>query len=98
MNLIIELNLGDGPFTVKPSLFAVIEWERRFKSKISRIQTDGLGYEDLAFLAYTQIKAEKILIVPPVFDDFAKKIITLDVLESDEDPRPTEGATDTPSA
>jgi hypothetical protein len=27
-------------------------WERKYKTKASKIQTDGLGLEDLAYIAY----------------------------------------------
>lgn len=93
MQLVITIDLGEGPFTCKPSLFAVVEWERKFKSKVG---ASAFGLEDLMYLAYTQIKAEKSVPVPPVFDDFAKKVVSIEADGGDDDPRPTDPATATP--
>lgn len=95
MNLAITVDLGDGPFTVTPSLAAVVDWERRFKAKIGNA---NFGLEDLLYLAYVQIKADKTVPVPPAFDDFIARVKTIEAENGDDDPRPIEGATDTPFA
>lgn len=94
MQLEIRLDMGEGEISVQPSLFAIVEWERKYKTKVGA----DLGLEDLLFLAYTQLKAEKTVILPPTFDDFCRKVTTLTTSSGDDDPRPTGAATDTPSA
>lgn len=95
MQLVINIDLGDGPFTVEPSLFAVVEWERRFKAKVGN---SPFGLEDLMFLAYTQIKAEKTVVIPPTFDDFCRRVTAIEAENGEVDTRPTQEATDTYSA
>jgi hypothetical protein len=51
----------------------------------------GLGMEDLAYLAFEASKAAK-KVMPAVFDDYLKKIISLEVVSEDADP--THGAPD----
>ena len=70
----------------------IVTWERKFKRKASDIQSSGIGMEDLAFMAYEASKQSGITI-PAMFDDFIKKLVTLEVVES-ENTNPTEGATD----
>jgi hypothetical protein len=98
VQLTIRIDLGEGPLDVTTSLFTIVEWERKMRTKISRIQEDGLGAEDLLFMAFTQLKVEKTVTLPPSFDDFCKRVIALDVINDEADPRPTEAATVTPFA
>jgi hypothetical protein len=95
MNLNITVDLGEGPFNVSPSLAAVVDWERRFKAKVGN---SAFGLEDLMYLAYVQIKADKTVPVPPAFDDFIARVKSIEAENGDDDPRPTEVATATPSA
>ena len=91
MKISISVDIGDGPQTVTTNLFNIITWERKFKRRAGDLAA-GIGAEDLAFLAYEASKQAGIT-VPLVFDDYAKKIVTLDVVSS-EDQNPTEpGAT-----
>lgn len=92
MQLSITIDLGEGAFTCKPSLFAVVEWERKFKAKVGN---SPFGLEDLMYLAFTQLKAEKEITLPPSFDDFCRKVVSIEADGGDDDPRPTETATDT---
>ena len=87
MNLTIRIDLGDGPQDIHTNLWAVVAWERKYKTKASQMAT-AAGMEDLAFLAYEAMKGQK-MVVPAVFDDFIKKIVSLEVVGSDE--RPTRG-------
>ena len=60
----------------------MITWERKYKRRAGDLAS-GIGAEDLAFLAYEASKTSGIA-VPPVFDDFARKITTLDVIVQEE--------------
>ena len=91
MKISISVDTGSGPTVVTTTLFNVISWERKYKRRAGDLAA-GIGAEDLAFLAYEASKTAG-LTVPLIFDDYAKKIVTLDVVSS-EDQNPTEpGAT-----
>jgi hypothetical protein len=77
---------------VTTNLFTVITWERKYKRRAGDLAA-GIGAEDLAFLAYEASKAAGIT-VPLVFDDYAKKIVSLEVV-SQEDQNPTQPAATT---
>lgn len=94
MKLNLRVDLGDGPIDLSTNLFNVVEWERKFRRKASTVTTDGIGMEDLAYLAYLCCK-DRGIVVPIVFDDFARRIQSLEVIDAGDD-RPTEAATDTP--
>ena len=54
------------PYEVTTNLVTLVAWERRFKRKASDM-ANGIGVEDLAFLAWEASKAAKI-VVPAEFD------------------------------
>lgn len=94
MQIHIRVNTGEGPQTVVTNLFNVIAWERKYKRRAGDL-AQGIGAEDLAYLAYEASKTAGIT-VPAVFDDYAKRIVTLDVLSQDDanptQPEPTHEA------
>jgi hypothetical protein len=92
MKIQISVDTGNGPETVTTNLFTVITWERKYKRRAGDLAA-GIGAEDLAFLAYEASKAAGIT-VPLVFDDYAKKIVSLEVV-SQEDQNPTQPAATT---
>lgn len=79
MQLTLAVDAGDGPFTVSTNLWVITQWERKYKCKASQM-ADGIGVEDLAFLAYESAKLNGI-VVPVVFDDFLKTVRSLEVVE-----------------
>jgi hypothetical protein len=79
---------GKEPYTVTTNLFAVVAMERKFKIKASDLAS-GIAIEHLAFLAYESCKQSSIP-VPPVFDDYLKRLDSIDVLSS-EPANPTDG-------
>jgi hypothetical protein len=89
MKLSIRLDLGDGPFTVTTNLFVIVNWERKFKAKASQL-AEGMGYEDLAYMAFWCCKRDQI-VVPSEFDKFVEIIKELDVVDT-EQTNPTEAA------
>lgn len=89
MQLNIDVDLGDGPFTVTTNLWVIVQWERKYKRKASDL-ANGAGIEDIAYMAYEACRAHQI-VVPAVFDDFvrrAKSITPGEVLT----PVPTDAA------
>jgi len=88
--LTINVDIGDGPTSIDTTLWAWVQWERKYKTTASKASSD-MGFEDLAYLAYESSRAMKI-VVPAVFDDYIKKIVHLEVVSSEE--RPTQEAPD----
>jgi hypothetical protein len=79
MKLTLRVDQGDGPMEVTTNLYTIVAWERRFKTKASNI-ANGIGLEDLAFLAHTALQQIGV-VVPIVLDDFIKKVTVLEVVE-----------------
>ena len=90
MKLTLRVDQGDGPMEVTTNLFTIVAWERRFKTKASNI-ANGIGLEDLAFLAHTALQ-QNGTVVPIVLDDFIRKVTLLEVVE-DVPENPTDRAT-----
>lgn len=89
MKISISVDTGSGPTVVTTTLFNVISWERKYKRRAGDLAA-GIGAEDLAFLAYEASKAAGIT-VPLMFDEYAKTIVSLDVLGTeDQNPTPPE--------
>jgi len=81
MKLALSVDIGNGPVIVETSLFITVLWERKYKKKASDL-ANGIGVEDLAYMAHEAMKAQKI-VVPAMFDDFIKKIVSLEVVGSE---------------
>ena len=72
---------------VSTSLLTVVAWERRFKRKASDMG-NGMGIEDIAFLAFEASKQHKV-VVPAAFDDFLASLESIEVVsEETENPTP----------
>jgi len=90
MQLRLSLTFTDGTQgEVTTNLFAIVSWERKYNRKASDL-INGIGIEDLAYLAYESSKAHKI-VVPVVFDDYIRSLQTIDVIDS-EAPHPLDAA------
>ena len=89
MKLKMQVEEKDATYTVETNLFVIIAWERKFKRKISDL-SNGIGMEDLAFMAYECCKQIGHA-VPAIFDDYIKRLVNIDVIE-DEPVNPTEEA------
>lgn len=75
------------PYEVTTNLVTLVAWERRFKRKASDM-ANGIGVEDLAFLAWEASKAAKI-VVPAEFDTFIAKLESVEVIVQElENPTP----------
>lgn len=86
MKLTLSIDTGDGAYQIETSLKNLVAWERKYKRKASDL-ANGVGMEDLAFLAYEASKNAGI-VVSPVFDDFIDSIVTLDVVEDEPTANP----------
>lgn len=98
MQLRLRVDTGNGPYEVDTNLFTIVSWERKYKRKASDM-AQGIGMEDLSFLAYEASKQNGV-IVPVVFDDFIKSLINLEVV-SEEPARPfpaAPGGEDSPTS
>ena len=93
MKLTLRVDQGDGPIEVTTNLFTIVAWERRFKTKASNI-ANGIGLEDLAFLAHTALQQIGV-VVPIVLDDFIKKVVLLEVVENETENPTVRATTDT---
>ena len=92
MQITMKLDTGDGPHQVTTNLWCAVQWERKYKRKMSDL-AQGIGAEDLAYLAWEASKVHGIT-VPVVFDDFIKKLVAMPEVVEQEDPNPTQAATD----
>jgi len=92
MKLTLRVDQGDGPMEITTNLFTIVAWERRFKTKASKI-ADGIGMEDLAFMAHTALQQNGV-VVPVVLDDFIKKIVLLEVVDTEPENPTVEVTTD----
>jgi len=93
MKVKLSVDTGDGPYEVTTNLWVITLWERKFKRRASEM-SEGIGIEDMAFWAYESSRMAGH-VVPAVFDDFIKKLESVDVI-SEEPENPTEAApTDT---
>lgn len=88
MKLTLKVDTGSGPYTVTTNLHTVVLWERKYRTKASKL-AEGIGMEDLAFLAFESAKAAGIE-TPIVFDDYLKTIQEIEVVE-EEAANPTQG-------
>jgi len=89
MKITIRVDLGADTHEVSTNLWVVTQWERKFRRKASDL-AQGIGVEDLAYLAYEACKVHGVT-VPAAFDDFIKKLQSIDVV-SQEPENPTEAA------
>ena len=83
MQLTLKVDQGEGPVEVSTNLFTIVSWERKFKRKASDM-SNGIGIEDLAYLAHQACQQHGV-VVPVVLDDFIKKLVVLEVVNQDTD-------------
>jgi hypothetical protein len=89
MKLTLNVTTTDNHYEVTTIFANIVEWERKMKRQASDLAR-GIGYDDLAFLAWAAAKSAGIT-VPLVYDDFVKKIVELDVISNEpQNPTPPE--------
>ena len=89
MQLTLAVQTTDGDYTVTTNLGVIIAWERKFKRKISDL-SNGIGMEDLAFMAFECCKQNGHT-VPAIFDDYIKRLQAVEVVGTGSE-NPTEAA------
>ena len=89
MQLTLEVTNNEGTYSVSTNLFTIVLWERRFKRKAADM-ANGIGVEDLLFLAWEASKQSKI-IVPSEFDKYCQQVTDVQVVEQ-EAQNPTQAA------
>jgi len=92
MQITMKLDTGNGPYEVTTNLWCAVQWERKYKRKMSDL-AQGIGAEDLAYLAFEASKLHGVM-VPVVFDDFIKKLVAMPEVVEQEDVNPTQAVTD----
>ena len=97
MKITLNVEQQDGQtYQVTTNLFSIVALERKFKIRASDLAS-GVAMEHLAFLAFEGAKQNGVT-VPAVFDDYIKKLVSVDVV-NEEPANPTEEAvTSEPSA
>jgi len=80
---------GGDAYEVTTNLFTLVLLERKFKVRASDL-ANGIAMEHLAFLAYEAAKQSGVT-VPVVFDDFIKKVRSVEVVGTGNE-NPTEAA------
>jgi|DEB19_MinimDraft_2_1074335.scaffolds.fasta_scaffold150984_2 hypothetical protein len=89
MKLTLNVTTTDNNYEVTTIFANIVEWERKMKRQASDLAR-GIGYDDLAFLAWAASKSAGVT-VPLVYDDFVKKIVALDVVDNEpQNPTPPE--------
>ena len=82
MRLELKATIAGEDHLVTTSLKDVIEWERRYKKQASQL-ANGVGMEDLAFLAWSAGKREKIAaFTTGTLDTFVDKLEALEVVNA----------------
>jgi hypothetical protein len=94
MKLTLQVTERESVYTVTTNLGVIVAWERRFKRKASQLG-DGIGVEDLAFMAWECCKQHNIP-VPAVFDDYVKRLDNIEVMDNDPVNPTNEAHTSTP--
>lgn len=84
MQITMAVTMQDGSqFEVATNLFTLVAWERKYKRKASDM-ANGIGVEDMLFLAHTAAKDSGVT-VPLMLDDFIKKCASIDIVGQDEE-------------
>jgi hypothetical protein len=82
MQLTLKVTFEDTAHTVTTNMMTIVMWERKYKRKASQM-SDGIGMEDLAFMAYEASRAQGIT-VPALLDDYIKQIKSLEVVDTND--------------
>lgn len=87
MKIHLEYERKGETVQVSTNLMVIVLWERKFKRKADSMH-QGMGIEDLAYLAFEASKLRKI-VVPAAFDDFVAQLDSIRVvMEEQENPTP----------
>ena len=97
MKITLAVEQTDGQtYQVTTNLFSIVALERKFKIRASELSS-GVAMEHLAFLAFEGAKQSGIT-VPAIFDDYIKRLVSVDVVGEDAANPTDEAVTSEPSA
>ena len=97
MKITLKIEQQDGQtYEVTTNLFSIVALERKFKIRASDLAS-GVAMEHLAFLAFEGAKQNGVT-VPAVFDDYIKKLVSVDVVNEEPSNPTDEAVTSEPSA
>jgi hypothetical protein len=97
MKITLAVEQTDGQtYEVTTNLFSIVALERKFKIRASDLAS-GVAMEHLAFLAFEGAKQNGI-VTPAVFDDYIKKLLSVEVVGEDAANPTDEAVTSEPSA
>ena len=97
MKITLNVEQTDGlTYQVVTNLFSIVALERKFKIRASDLAS-GVAMEHLAFLAFEGAKQNNIT-VPLTFDDYIKKLVSVEVVSEDAANPTDEALTPEPSA
>ena len=97
MKITLNVEQQDGQtYQVTTNLFSIVALERKFKIRASDLAS-GVAMEHLAFLAFEGAKQNGI-VTPAVFDDYIKKLVSVEVVSEDTANPTDEALTSEPSA
>ena len=97
MKITLAVEQTDGlTYQVTTNLFSIVALERKFKIRASDLAS-GVAMEHLAFLAFEGAKQNGTT-VPAVFDDYIKKLVSVEVVSEDTANPTQEAPTSEPSA
>ena len=82
MQLTLKVTLKDATHEVTTNMMTIVMWERKYKRKASQI-SEGIGIEDLAYMAYESSRSQGIT-VPALLDDYIRSIKNLEVVEQND--------------
>lgn len=85
MELRLRVQAAGNTHHVVATPWVIMLWERKMKTKVSRVNAEGLGLEDMAFMAYEALKINKAEL-PATFDLFAMTIEELEIEEDEATP------------
>jgi hypothetical protein len=84
----VKLDRGTGPEVIVIGPVGIIAWERRTKQKMSSLQ-DGTGMDDMAFMAYSELRARGM---EETYEDFVASLVDLEPTDDDRPPsQPDQG-------
>jgi len=83
MQLTLKITFNDDTQqTVSTNLMTIVAWERKYKRKASQM-SDGIGIEDLSYMAYEASRSAGIT-VPALLDEYIKSLKNLEVIEAND--------------
>jgi BRCT domain type II-containing protein len=82
MQLTLKVTFADDTqHIVTTNLMTIVAWERKYKRKASQI-SDGIGIEDLSYMAYEASRSANIT-VPALLDEYIKSLKNLEVVDQE---------------